>query len=326
MRWLTYQKAPLWPGPGELFCFRPSRVNFVNMIRKTCILYLLLFPFLSCEKNITIKLDPTPTNLVVDASIENGKYPVVSLSNSLSYFSILDPHELTASFVHNARVLMSNGQIKAQLQEYSATDDSSGLLIYYYTLTDSYSGPKFKGAFNTGYSLEIQVADQVYTATTTIPGLNKIIDSLWWVPAPLEADSPLVVIKAKVTDPPGLGNYTRYYTQLNKGPFYPGLNSVFDDQITDGTTYTVTVDRGVNRNAPIDVNTYSFFNRGDSVTVKLANIDKATFDFWRTMEYNYQSIGNPFSTPTVVLSNVSNGALGYFGGYAAQYVPLKIPQ
>ena len=59
--------------------------------------------------------------------------------------------------------------------------------------------------------------------------------------------------------------------------------------------------------------------RGDSVTVKLANIDKATYDFWRTMEYNYQSIGNPFSSPTVVMSNISNDALGYFGGYAAQY-------
>ena len=296
------------------------------MIRQTVLFFMSMTFLLSCEKNITIKLDPTSTNLVVDAYIENGKYPVVSLSNSLAYFSILDPRDITESFVHNARVLMSNGQIHAQLQEYSALDDSSGLLIYYYTITDSYSGPKFKGVFNSSYSLEIDIGTQVYTATTTIPGLNKVIDSLWWVPAPLAVDSAYANLVAKITDPPGLGNYTRYYTSVNKGPFYPGLNSVFDDQVTDGTTYTVTVDRGVNRNVPIDVNTYSFFNRGDSVTVKLANIDKATYDFWRTMEYNYQSIGNPFSTPTVVLSNISNGALGYFGGYAAQYVPLKIPR
>ena len=107
--------------------------------------------------------------------------------------------------------------------------------------------------------------------------------------------------------------------------FIPGLNSVFDDQITDGTTYTVSVPKGVNRNLTIDLNTYGFFNLGDSVVVKLANIDKATYDFWRTMEYNYQSIGNPFSTPTEVISNISNDALGYFGGYAAQYKGLLIP-
>jgi hypothetical protein len=263
--------------------------------------------------------------LVVDGSIENGKYPVVSLSNSLDYFSKLSPGALTNSFVHHAIITISNGSITTQLQEYEARDDSTGILLYFYSLSDSYSGPKFKGSFNTSYSMEIDVDSQLYTATTTIPGLNKYIDSLWWVPAPLEADSPLVNVRARVVDPPGLGNYTRYYTQVNNNRFYPGLNSVFDDQITDGTTYVVTVDRGVNRNLSLDINGYSFFNRGDSVTVKLANIDKATYEFWRTMEYNYQSIGNPFSSPTVVLSNISNNALGYFGGYAAQYISVKIP-
>jgi hypothetical protein len=44
------------------------------------------------------------------------------------------------------------------------------------------------------------------------------------------------------------------------------------------------------------------------------------------MEYNYQSIGNPFSSPTKTLGNISNNGLGYFGGYAAQYVTLMIPK
>jgi len=81
----------------------------------------------------------------------------------------------------------------------------------------------------------------------------------------------------------------------------------------------------VNRNLDIDFEEYSFFNRGDTVTVKFTNIDKATFDFWRTMEFSYSSIGNPFSSPTKVLGNVKN-ALGYFGGYAVQYKSLIIPK
>jgi hypothetical protein len=62
------------------------------------------------------------------------------------------------------------------------------------------------------------------------------------------------------------------------------------------------------------------------VTVKVADIDKVTYDFWRTLEFSYQSVGNPFSNPVKVLGNISNGALGYFGGYAAQYHRLVIPQ
>jgi hypothetical protein len=295
------------------------------MIRNLFYFLLFTFSFTSCEKDINIKLDPTTTDLVVDASIENGKFPVVTLSKSLDYFSKLDTHVLNTSFIHNAIVTMSNGPITARLQIDSSKSDSSSLIIYYYTFTNAYSGPKFSGEFNTEYKLQIDYLNKTYTATTTIPSLAKFIDSLWWEPAPASADSDLVNIKARVTDPPGYGNYTRYYTKVNGGPYYPGLNSVFDDQITDGTTYTVTVDQGVNRNIPIDVNDYSFFHKGDSVTVKLADIDKGTYDFWRTMEYNYQSVGNPFSTPTEVLSNISNGALGYFGGYATQYKSLRIP-
>jgi hypothetical protein len=287
---------------------------------------ILSFLFPACEKDINIKLDPTTTNLVVNASIENGNYPLVTLSRSLDYFNKIDPHILSASFIHNAQVTMSNGQVTAQLKEDSIPSGTPGLEIYFYTFKITDTGTQFKGAFNTTYNLQILVDNKTYSATTTIPPLDKLIDSLWWTPAPDSADSGLVNIKAMITDPPGLGNYTRYYTSVNGGLFFPGLNSVFDDQITDGTTYTVTVPQGVNRNIPIDFNTYGFFNKGDSVIVKMANIDKGTYDFWRTMEYNYQSVGNPFSTPTEVISNVSNGALGYFGGYAAQYKPLIIPR
>jgi hypothetical protein len=106
----------------------------------------------------------------------------------------------------------------------------------------------------------------------------------------------------------------------------PGLNSVFDDLLINGITYDVTVDRGVDRNTDLNFDEYGFFRKGDTVTLKFCNIDKATFDFWRTTEFSYQSIGNPFSSPTKILGNISNGALGYFGGYATRFKSLVIPR
>ena len=58
----------------------------------------------------------------------------------------------------------------------------------------------------------------------------------------------------------------------------------------------------------------------------LKQINKETYDFWRTMEFSYANIGNPFGSPTKVLSNISNGALGYFGGYAPQFRTIIIPR
>ena len=135
-----------------------------------------------------------------------------------------------------------------------------------------------------------------------------------------------MVLKARVTDPPGFGNYIRYFTKVNRGEFLPGLNSVFDDALVNNSTYVVDVDKGVDRNTDIDFDNYGFFAKGDTVTIKFSNIDKATFDFWRTAEFSYQSIGNPFSTPTKIIGNISNGALGYFGGYANQFSTVYIPR
>ena len=55
--------------------------------------------------------------------------------------------------------------------------------------------------------------------------------------------------------------------------FIPGYNSVFDDQVIDGKTYTFQVDRGVNKNSDIKDDDI-FFNQGDTVILKLCNIDR----------------------------------------------------
>jgi hypothetical protein len=232
---------------------------------------------------------------------------------------------LSGSFLHDAEVIISNGVKTHRLKEYEVPV-GAGLSVFYYSTDSSSMGTSFVGEFATSYSLIIKSKGKEYRANTVLPALAKRIDSLWWKDAPDKEDSNKAVVMVKTTDPPGLGNYIRYFTRVNDQPFFPGLNSVFDDQIIDGKTYSIQVDRGVNRNEEFDIDEYGFFNKGDTVTLKLANIDKATYNFWRTMEYSYSSIGNPFSSPTKVLGNISGGALGYFGAYAADYKTIVIPK
>ncbi|MDE3251718.1 MAG: DUF4249 domain-containing protein [Bacteroidota bacterium] len=291
-------------------------------MKKGFCLWVLIMGLLSCEKTLNIEPNQQSPKLVVDAEIENGKAPLVALSHSLDYFSTIDTATLNNSFVHNATVTLSDGSQTIPLQEYKLSF-SGGYAAYYYSTAP---GNLFTGTMGKTYSLTIQADGKTYEATTGIPLLTKRIDSLWWKPAPFQSDSIKAVLMSRITDPPGYGNYIRYFTQTNQGPFFPGLNSVFDDQIIDGKTYDIQVDRGVNRNEKLDTGEYGFFKRGDTVTVKFCNIDKATYDFWRTWEFSYQSIGNPFSSPGKVLGNISNGALGSFCGYAAQYRKLIIPK
>jgi hypothetical protein len=292
---------------------------------KQVVLFLILAVFFwGCEKSIKFDLDKNNPSLVVEATIENDQPPIVILSNSTDYFGKITPEILSNSFVRDAVITISNGTKTHQLKESFFTTPTNNN-IYFYSIDSANLGTAFLGAFNTSYTMQIKVNGKTFNASTSIPPLAKKIDSLWWKKAPDNPDSTKIVMVAKTTDPPGLGNYIRYFTSVNGGFLLPGLNSVFDDQIIDGKTYTVDVGRGVDRNIKLDNENYSFFNRGDTIQLKFCNIDKATYDFWRTMEYSYGSIGNPFASPTKVLSNVS-GALGYFGGYAVQYRSLIVPK
>lgn len=280
--------------------------------------------FSSCEKTITFEPDHSEPALVVEASIENDRAPVVILSQSLDYFSQISPELLANSFIRDAAITISNGDRTHKLKEYKVSL-AGGYTWYYYSTDSSNMNTAFAGEIGKTYSLTIQANQKQYTATTTIPIPAKKMDSLWWEDPPSNPNPAKVIVMGRFIDPPGLGNYTRYYTQVDGFPFYPGLNSVFDDQLTDGTTYNLQIEQGIDRNKDYNLETYPFFNRGDSVVIKYCNIDKATFDFWRTMEYSYSTIGNPFAAPSKVLTNIQGGGLGYFGGYAVQYKTIVIP-
>ena len=292
-------------------------------MKLSLILILSVLVLSSCEKAVKFKLDTVEAKLVVEATIENGQPPLVYLSNSMGYFSKIDQTTLANNFVHHADVFVSNGVLTHKLKEY-ALPVGSGNTFYYYSIDSANLVTAFVGQLNTGYTLRIIWEGKEYTATTHIPDITRHIDSLYWKQAPMNNDPAKVALMVKATDTPGYGDYVRYFTKRNSEPFYPGLNSVFDDQVIDGSSYDIQVERGVDRNASRS-DTYIFFDKGDTVTLKLSNIDKATFDFWRTMEFTYASVGNPFSSPTKVISNISSGALGYFGGYASQYRSIIIP-
>jgi hypothetical protein len=297
-----------------------DRIKMQGHLLITSLFLLVLLA--GCEKNIDFKLNEEPAKLVVEATIENGQPPVVFLSSSLNYFSRINAAILANSFVHGAEVYVSDGRLTQKLKEYSIPVDTT-YRIYYYSIDSSNLSTAFLGQLNRSYTLKINTGGQEYTSATTIPNITKKIDSLWSIPA-TGKDTGKVIVMVRATDPPGFGDYVRYWTKRNREPFLPGRNSVFDDFFIDGTTYQLQIDPGFDRNNPVS-DDKRLFNKGDTVVFKLSNIDRTTYDFWRTMEYSYESVGNPFSTPVKVLGNISNGALGYFGGYASQYRTIIIP-
>ncbi len=281
-----------------------------------------LLAFFSCEKNIDLNLKESVPVLTVDGQIENNQAPVIVLTKSFSYYQQIDLALLTGSFVRNAEVFISNGTLTHRLKEY-AVPLAPGLNAYYYSTDSANLSTAFKGELNKTYTLKIIAEGKEYNAETNIPASINYPDSVFFKPAPQNPDTNKRALYIKATDPAGRGNYVRYFTKKNSEPFLPGEN-VFDDQVIDGSTYQIQLPQGLNRNNPVKADS-SFFNRGDTVTLKFCAINKASYTFWTTWEFAYQSIGNPFAQPNKVIGNISNGALGIFCGYGAGYRTVMAP-
>ncbi len=302
------------------FVLLPLHMRFFNFLSLIFFGYFLA----SCEKVIDLEPENQPPKLVVDGRIESGQAPIVTLNNSLNYFNQLTPSMLSGSFIRNARITVSDGIRTVSLREYTVPFSAGN--VYFYSIDTTSPASILLGEFGKTYQLNITVEGKNYSSTTSIPLLTKTADSIWWKPAPDNPDTNRVVVFARVFDPPGLGNYIRYFTARNDSAYLPGINSVFDDKIVDGITYEIQVFRGEDRNGDFNKDEFGYFRRGDKVKVKLTNIDKATYDFWRTWEQNQQNVGNPFSVPIKVLSNINNDGLGIWGGYAVQELSLNIPK
>ncbi len=287
------------------------------MKMKFCVLVLTVIFLSACEKDVTLKLDDAVPLVVVDAQIEDGQPPLVVLTKSLGYFSKIDAQTLAGTFIRNAEVFLSNGVTTHKLKEYP-TLLAPGLTGYFYSNDILSPSTAFIGELNKTYFLRVVVAGKEYTSTTSIPANAITLDSIYTRPAPLNPDTSKRTLQLKSTDPAGLGNFGRYFTKKNSGPFKPGENSVFDDQVIDGSTFTVQLPQGIDRNDPPKADS-NFFRRGDTITLKYCNIPQSAYVFWSTWEFAFQGIGNPFAQPNKVLGNISNGALGSFCGYAVKY-------
>ncbi|MFN8275874.1 MAG: DUF4249 family protein [Chitinophagales bacterium] len=317
-------------------------------------LYILLLAALwmaSCTKEINGKLPDTGTHLVVDGYIEKGQPPIVILTRSSKVFGDLNINNLSAFFVHGAKISITRDSTdKYDLQEICLRDlplpdsqkvvllRSLGILVFDSNKVPdvcAYSLPATDlinyftsgtctlcGAVNHRYDLSVEAGDQNVTATTTIPSGNGIDSLSIGYPTAAALDS-FAEVKITVTVPPSYGNFIRYWTKRNDEPFYPPQSqSVYDDKLFVGKTYTLPMERGYPAYEKIDPQYFGYFRKGDTVQLKWAHIDSKTYDFF----YSLESDGSqtPFTSYLVAPSNI-RGGLGIWAGYNSSYYKIIIP-
>jgi hypothetical protein len=285
---------------------------------------VMLAALVSCESEIDIDLPPPETFVVIDATIENGEYARVAVTKTAPYFDVISVAALSAIFVNDAVVILSDGVVTDTLT--LTIDPTQFPPIFYKGNNPALIGQEWKRYYLTVYAL-----GDTLTSTTTIPGAVPV-DSIHW--AQYGNDDSLGLGWIYFKEPDTLGNYYNLLTKRQGFPYFvpiPG-QSISNDQLANGTYVEFLFARPAPTPAWFNTATGDtipdedgvLWRRGDTISVKLCSIDLRSYDFLRTYDDAASSFGNPFSAPTFVASNI-NGGLGGFVGIGASYQTYVVP-
>jgi len=255
----------------------------------------------SCEKIIDLPLNDADQKVVIEA--------------------------VTSDFVGDSYILVSKTGTVYEQSVFEKVNDATVTLTDKYGVTTTftedgngigrYINPAFVVTENNNYTLNINAAGLDFTGKTTTQ-TNTPLDFIYTDKIPksftpgsgpnAQVDSTNVLYFA-FTDNVNESNYYRF--KVYKNGKYTKELYLGDDKLINGEQF-VSVFYG------------DEFDSDDTVVVEIQNIDKANYTYFYSLS-NAQS-DNPFSaTPANPVSNIDNGALGYFGTYLKDTMSLIVP-
>jgi len=230
---------------------------------------------ISCEKVIQLDLGTTAPQLVIQGNVfdEPGPY-AINISKTVNFDT---PNSYPP--VTNASVTIN---------------DNAGMKEVLSQTTDgTYVTTNLEGVVGRTYTLTVQIDGKTYTSNSTMPE-PVFIDTIYFKKTLFSSNK---LIALDFINPPNEENYYQVIHMIN-GKQVPGFN-VFN-----------------NNSGQVERISYSFMSTdvipalvaGDKIDVWLECIDKDVFKYFWTANRN----GGRSASPANPVSNISNGALGYF--------------
>ncbi len=270
---------------------------YKSLFRISFMLLTAVFLFLhtGCEKVIDVDLNESEPAIVVEGNLSFGGGELeVKVSKTGSYFS-----DDSIEKIENAEVYLENGPA----YRLKAEETGNGL----YKLTGLPANP------NSTYRLTVKVNEEEYTGVSELNPVVKL-DSMnyEYMQEQVFFDGGYRLL-LYFNDPPGVENYYRVKVYRNGEPF----NSADDIIVFDDSSFN-------GKGLRLRLRTQRF-EQGDTANVELLSIDRNTWEYFTTLdEIANLNPGSP--SPANPISNLSNGALGYFSVWAMSSAEIVIPE
>ena len=238
-------------------------------------LMAFLVSLTSCEKLIILQLNDASPRVVIQGNIydQTGPY-YVKISKSVTFDESSTYPPLTGARVE-------------------ITDNLNQTEVLTESLPGTYKTSKLRGIPGRNYSLLVKTGSDTYQSVSTMPPA-VFIDSLYFAISQFSSERTATI---RFIDPPNVLNFYRlvyFVNGVQQKQFY-----YLDDELFQGGTIKYAL---MSRESGVKL------VKGDNVTVWLESVDKGVYEYFRTTGHeNGQS-----TSPANPVSNISNGALGYF--------------
>lgn len=309
------------------------------------ILIFLLIGMLAaaCTKEVMVPIPNYEEKIVIEGRVETGMPPFVLISKTKDIYSPTDLNSFLNGFQSGATVTVSDGNQTVVLQEFCSDNLPPGaapfvaqwLGVKEEDLTNfKFCGyttfnPSMWGMVGKTYSLTVDFEGKTYRSSTQLVA-PVALDSVYWKP---EDDLPNHGFSwAKLSDP--VASYNAYLWEvkrINKLPdgserdpsFTRTFSPAFDDEFFNGETFDFAYENPMTiRDPNVPEQFRGFYERGDSVVIKLSSLPPSTYEFLEKKYLQINNGGSPFAVPINVPSNIQGGALGSWSSFSPVYDTL----
>ncbi|KOY86100.1 hypothetical protein AD998_08025 [bacterium 336/3] len=257
-------------------------------MKNKIIIWMLGMIFFSCQKEIDLNLNSANSKIVIEGEILQNETAQVKISKTVD---VDDANSYPA--VSGAIVIIK--------------DDLGNTEQLLETASGVYETSLLKGTEGRTYTLEVTVENNVYSAQSTMPqkvNLDDVKISISTFSPPGQTEDNYIVYPQFI-DPLELGNNYRFIQSKN-GEADPTIIVANDN-----------IDNGVANSRPIFSQDFEL-KKGDTLTLEMMCIDKATYDYFFSLNQSQGNGPGGGTTPANPVSNIQGGALGYFSAYTSQ--------
>lgn len=251
------------------------------------------FSIVSCTKVIDVNLSKSDPKVVIEANITDTIGPnMVRITKTTDIDKDNNFPNVTGAYV-------------------TITDDAGNQELLKETTPGTYVTSTTVGMPGRTYTLTVVADGQTYTAVSTMP--QKVAYDSLGLKDVTTFDGPVPYPTVYYRDPVGLGNYYRAIRYVNN--VYDGQTYVESDELIDGKAREAILFGGPDDEEellPTDI-----------VTVEMQCIDKQMYEY--LLELQEVDGGSEVATPANPISNISNGAVGYFSAHTSEVKVLALP-